>query len=165
MMERKRVRHVLGVLCVVAALLLVACGAGDTSTAQEPAVPVEDNGGAVDEPQAEQVVGEGEVSVIQEEEEDNGFPASLVLHPEATNLQLNPAGGVFVYTVPGLVAETMEYLEAEMKAKGWEELGQPVIMGHLATLNMTKDKSRVTISMQDNERSQTTRIQMLLLEQ
>jgi hypothetical protein len=38
-------------------------------------------------------------------------------------------------------------------------------MGHLATLNMKNDTYRLTISMQDNERSETTRVQMVLMEQ
>ena len=64
-----------------------------------------------------------------------------------------------------MVQETTEYLLTELQAKGWELLGQPTIMGHLATLNMKMGDSRLSVSMQDNERSQTTRVQMLLMEQ
>ena len=47
----------------------------------------------------------------------------------------------------------------------WEELGKPTEMGHLATRNMLMDKSRLTITIQDNEHSETARIQMLLMQQ
>jgi hypothetical protein len=141
-MKERRILWVVGSLCLLVALLLVACGGGNTSAMQESSNVTEKTG-----------------------PENDGFPSNLVIHPEATNVQMNPASGTYIYVVPGMVAETLEFLETEMKAKGWEELGRPTIMGHLATLNMTLERSRVTISMQDNEISQTTRVQMLLLEQ
>ena len=64
-----------------------------------------------------------------------------------------------------MAAETTEYMLTELEAMGWEERGKLTVMGHLATLNMQMDKSRLTISMQDNERSETTRIQMVLMQQ
>jgi hypothetical protein len=92
-------------------------------------------------------------------------PDSLVIHPDATNLEIDPANDTYVYIVPMMVGDTTDYLLNALQEKGWETLGQPTIMGHLATLNMQQDDLRLSISMQDNERSETTRVQMLLMDQ
>ena len=63
-----------------------------------------------------------------------------------------------------MVKETADYLLVEHEAKGWERLGAPTIMGHLATLNLKMGDSRLTISMQDNELTEATRVQMLVIQ-
>ena len=92
------------------------------------------------------------------------IPDVLVIHPDAFDFEINAVNDTYVYVVPMMVAEATEYMLTELKVLGWEELGKPTVMGHLATLNMQMDKSRLTISMQDNERSETTRIQMVLMQ-
>ena len=161
-MERKsNLRIFLGVVMGVT-LLLAACAGGATSSPTTQGDTVAGNGQAVvvdDQPDATADTAGGA------EEASSTFPDILVLHPDAMDIQANDAAGTYVYVVPGMVAETMDYIQTELKAKGWEPLGQPTVMGHLATLNMQMGKSRVTISMQDNDLSQTTRVQMLLLQQ
>ena len=93
------------------------------------------------------------------------IPDVLAIHPDAFDFEINALSDTYVYLVPMMVAETTEYMLTELKALGWEELGKPTVMGHLATLNLQMDKSRLTISMQDNERSETTRVQMVLMQQ
>ena len=93
------------------------------------------------------------------------IPDGLMNHPDAYDFEVSAVSDTYVYIVPMMVAETTEYMLTELKALGWEELGKPTIMGHLATLNMQMDKSRLTISMQDNEHSESTRIQMVLMQQ
>ena len=95
----------------------------------------------------------------------NQVPDSIVVHPDAMNLEIDRANNTYVYIVPMMVQETTDYLLGALEEKGWEPLGQPTVMGHLATINMQQEDHRLSISMQDNERSETTRVQMLLLEQ
>ena len=66
--------------------------------------------------------------------------------------------------MPLTAQEIADYMLEEMKALGWEELGRPSIVGHMATVNMQMGRSRVAISMQYNERSQTTRVQLSLMQ-
>ncbi len=161
-MERKRILRILGGVTIVVTLLLAACAGGNTSSPT---------------PQGDMVAGDDPATVVEsqpdatadttgsEEAASNSFPDILVLHPDAMDVEINAAAGTYVYIVPGMVADTVAYLQTELEAKGWVVLGQPTIMGHLATLNMQMDNYRVTISMQDNDLSQTTRVQMLLLQQ
>jgi hypothetical protein len=163
-MERKRILRIMGGLVVIAALLLAACGGGAASNPTPQGNTATDNGQTMnDDQQPEATMADtsdgGEAAASSE------FPDILVLPADATDVEINAAAGQYVYVVPMMVADTIAYLQTELEAKGWQPLGQPTIMGHLATLNMQMDKSRVTISMQDNDLSQTTRVQMLLLEQ
>jgi hypothetical protein len=161
-MVRKDIVRFIGLLVVVLTLVSAACAGGATTGAPElgtgpgqNTAPVQNNGDAVVEPAAP------EATLTAAEM----FPDTLVIHPDAMNIDAKPASGTYVYIVPMLVQETTDYLLAEMMALGWEELGKPTVMGHLATINLQMGKTRVTISMQDNERSQTTRVQMVLLQQ
>ena len=159
-MEKKRTIRLVGYLLLVLSFALTACG-GANATPEVIEAPA--NGSTTEETTngATEVPAAPEATPTDAER----FPEILVLHPDATDIQANPASGTYLYIVPMMVQETNDYLLEAMKALGWEELGRPVVMGHLATLNMQMNKTRVTISMQDNERSQTTRVQMLLLEQ
>lgn len=162
-MERKRVLRIVGGLIVIAALLLTACGGGATSSPTPQGNTVTDDGQTMNtEQQPEATTADTSETVETPSPE---FPDILVLPPDATDVEINAAAGQYVYIVPMMVADTIAYLQTELEAKGWQPLGQPTIMGHLATLNMQMDNSRVTISMQDNDLSQTTRVQMLLLQQ
>lgn len=168
-MEKKRVFTIIGLLLIILTLVLAACGGGDATSAPEVADIPADQGSAEEQAETEASTDDATAdepdipeSTLTPEEM---FPEILVLHPDAMDVQANPASGTYVYIVPMMVQETTDYLLAEMTALGWGELGKPTVMGHLATINMQMDKTRVTISMQDNERSQTTRVQMLLLTQ
>lgn len=164
-MKGKRfLRDILGVV-VVAVLVLAACGGGateeppDTSAGDGPVVVEEEEATPEEESETSEAVAEdtpGPEALI---------PDVLVLHPDAYDIVATPSSGTYIYVIPGMVAEAMEYMLTELKAKGWEELGQPTLMGHLATLTLQMGKDRLTISMQDNEISETTRIQMLLMQQ
>lgn len=153
-----------GGVLIVALLLLAACGGGNT--VETPAtsggnVVVEGEDAAVPEESGDETVVEVEATLSPEEQ----IPDVLVLHPDASDLVVNPPSGTYVYMIPGMVKEAMEYMLPELKAKGWEELGQPTLMGHLATLTLQMGKDRLSISMQDNEITEMTRIQMLLMQQ
>lgn len=163
----------LGIVLIVATLLLAGCGNGGGSESATPesgsSTTTEDSGAASDSGGDDGGSEAGDESSASEPEATaspaDQFPDVLVIHPEAFDLEVNEASNTYVYLVPMMVGDTTEYLQEELKAQGWEELGQPTIMGHLATLNMTSDNYRLTISMQDNERSETTRVQMVLMEQ
>ncbi len=92
------------------------------------------------------------------------FPEILVIHPDATDLEISAATNTYVYVMPMMVADAIAYLEPALKDKGWIELGKPSVMGHLATLNLQREGYRLNVSLQDNERSKTTRVQMRLQE-
>ncbi len=146
-------------LVVTLGLLLVACGGGEAPSGGgggEKVVTV----AAQESPSAG---GEGEAPAQGETAEQ--IPDILVIHPEAYDLEITKATNTYVYHVPMMVNETLDYLLQELKAKGWEELGQPTVMGHLATLNMKQEGYRLTVSLQDNEHSMSTRVQMLLMKQ
>lgn len=171
-MERKHtdIRRGLVVLMLVifTVLGLVACGSGQEDATPEVSAPVVNNDGdAAEEPEggAEGNVEEGgadapEATPTLREQ----IPDSLVVHPDAFDFEITPASNTYIYIVPGMVAETLEYMEAEFTSRGWEALGKPTVMGHLATLNLQMGKSRLTVSMQDNERTETTRVQMVYFE-
>ncbi len=166
-MEKTRVITVIGLLLLVLAFVLSACGGGNVApisegenAAEEQVQPQAQTGSAASDDDDEVQEPAAPAATLTPAEQ---FPETLVIHPEADNIQANPSSGTYVYIVPMMVQETTDYLLQEMEALGWQVLGKPTVMGHLATLNMTMDKTRVTISMQDNERSQTTRVQMVVL--
>jgi hypothetical protein len=174
MMERKLIRRwlVLLLLIATAVLGLVACGSDSGDAVSEADAPaVADNGSTTDQTADEiedDVEDEGEQDVAEAPEATltlrEQIPDVLVIHPDAFDFQVTPASNTYIYVVPGMLTETLEYMEAKLMAKGWEELGKPTIMGHLATLNLQMGKSRLTVSLQDNERSETTRVQMVFFE-
>jgi len=165
-----KLKHValVTLMILTVGLLLTACGKGGQGTEAQPTTAE-----VQETTEAGQSESGGEVEETEEPAEspeapaeaEGGFPETLVVHPDATDIEANPASGTYIYVVPMMVQETTEYLLTELQARGWEPLGQPTIMGHLATLNMKMGDSRLSVSMQDNERSQTTRVQMLLMEQ
>ncbi len=135
-------RRVLSFLLLLTVMLtLVACGGG---------------GGGTTEPT-------GNGGNVPEATPTPGFPEYLPLHPEATEVQINVASKVYSYVMPGLVKEAVDYIDPQMEALGWKLIGKPNIMGHIATINMENDTSRITISLQDNERTQTTRVQFSVM--
>lgn len=157
-MSNRRILGVLGLILVMITLFVTACQGTDV-VAPPNAETTNDNN---QEPIGGQegTAAESEATLSPAEE----FPDVLVVHPDASEFEINAASGTYIYIVPLMVTETANYMLTELKDKGWEELGQPTIMGHLATLNLQMDKSRLTVSMQDNERTQTTRVQMLFIE-
>ena len=162
-MRRNRALRGAGGLLIAVMLLLAACGGGSTE-----APPAAEGGGPTVEEEVPTAADNGDETVAEAEPTstpENQVPDVLVLHPDAYDLVATPASGTYVYQVPGMVAEIMEYMLTELKAKGWEELGQPTLMGHLATLTLRMGKDRLTISMQDNEITEATRVQMLLMQQ
>ncbi|MCU0519616.1 MAG: hypothetical protein MUF84_02830 [Anaerolineae bacterium] len=160
-MTRKRALRGAWGLLIIVVLLLAACGGGDTG-----APPAVDGDGPGVEEEAPTAEDNGDETVAEPTSTaESQIPDVLVLHPDAFDLVATPASGTYVYQVPGMVAEIMDYMLTELKAKGWEELGQPTLMGHLATLTLRMGKDRLTISMQDNEITEATRVQMLLMQQ
>ena len=165
-MERKRVLRLIALMLMAASLLLTACGGGNadevpatnTPTANND-TPAENNDDAGDEEAPAVAAPTATLTLVEQ------IPDVLIIHPDAFDFEVNAVNDTYVYVVPMMVAETTEYMLTEFAAIGWEELGKPTMMGHLATLNMQMDKSRLTISMQDNEHSETTRIQMVLMQQ
>jgi len=148
-MNLKRTLSILGILTLVLTMgfLLSACQ-GEES-------------GPVDSVDSEEITAPAEPTPDPADE----FPEFLVLHPDAFDIDITEVSGTYVYYVPMMVKEITEYLLAEHEAKGWEKLGNPTIMGHLATLTMKMGDDRLTISMQDNELSESTRVQILLMQQ
>ncbi len=133
-------RRIAGLMfLLVIVVMLAACGGGGTT---EPT----GNGGTV--PEATPTP---------------SFPEFLPLHPEATEIQINAASKVYSYVMPGLVQDVVSYIDSEMEALGWKLIGKPNIMGHIATINMENETSRISISLQDNERTQTTRVQFSVM--
>ncbi len=145
-MHLKRTLSIFGILTLVLTMvfLLSACQGEESGTviSEETEAPAEPTPDPADE-----------------------FPEFLVLHPDAFDIDITEVSGTYVYYVPMMVKEITEYLLAEHEAKGWEKLGNPTIMGHLATLTMKMGDDRLTISMQDNELSESTRVQILLMQQ
>jgi hypothetical protein len=159
-MAKKRSFWFIRLFVVVVALGLMACGGGEATGVPAVAGQSEDSGTTV------QTNGSanGELAPTETPSTAAGqYPETLVIHPDATDIEAKPASGMYVYLVPLTAEETSEYMLAEMKTLGWEELGKPSTIGHLATINMQMGRSRVAISMQYNERSQTTRVQMSLM--
>lgn len=158
-------------LLIITTLMLAACGGGETPTVgvdngNEGPV-VEEGGEDTEEEVMDATNGNGEVDEGEEPPAapEGEIPDILVVHPEAFDLKASPASNTYVFIVPMMVAETSEYMLTNLEEKGWATVGQPTVMGHLATLNMQQEGYRLTISMQDNERTETTRVQMMLLEQ
>lgn len=133
----------LSILLLLVVSLLVACGGGSGGGKTGP---VENGGGSVPEPTP-----------------TPSFPEYLPMHPEATEIQINVASKVYSYVMPGLVKDAVAYIDPEMQALGWRLIGKPNIMGHIATINMENDTSRISISLQDNERTNTTRVQFSVM--
>ncbi len=162
-MDKKYVLRAIGLLLVLVIFGLTACGGGNTIDATGVEVSPQNNDTETEieidaEPAAEQAEPEATLTAAEQ------YPDILVLHPDATNIDATPASGTYVYVVPGMVKEISDYIFEEMRALGWEDLGRPAVMGHMASANMQMGRARVAISMQDNDRSQTTRVQMLLQE-
>lgn len=163
--------RIVGAFVVIVALLLTACGGGGETPSGESSVA--ESGSTTTESTEKTTEASGETTEKPAEpaeptatlEPKDKIPDILIVHPEAFNFEVTEATNTYVYVVPLMVAETTEYLETELKALGWEELGKPTVMGHLATLIMKREDFRLTVSMQDNERSMTTRVQMLLMKQ
>ena len=157
-MNGKRIVWIMGALLVLVALVLTACGGGGNGGAS--------GGETTTGGEATTETGEtGETTAPEPEatpEPQDLFPDVLVIHPDAFDFEADTATNTYIYQVPVMVAEISSYLETELKAKGWEPLGAPVLMGHLATVNMQSADYNLNISMQDNERSMTTRVQMIL---
>ena len=160
-MYTKKVLGVISLLALVVSLvfLLSACGGGDTEPADTSSGGTTDSGSDDTGTEEETVL---PTATLAPEEL---FPEELFLHPDAYDIEVTEASGMYVYLVPGMVKEITEYLLDEQLSLGWEKLGNPTIMGHLATLNLKMDSDRLTISLQDNELSESTRVQMLLMQQ
>lgn len=167
-MKTSRVLQIVGAILIIATLL-VACSSGGespsgSSTVSEKTTSAnETTGGNTEggktEPTKESVP---DTPTLTPEPK---IPDTLVVHPDATDIEITEATNTYVYIIPGMVAEAVEYFQKELTARGWELLGKPTVMGHIATINMQREGYRLTVSLQDNELSMTTRVQMLLMEQ
>ncbi len=167
-MKTRHFLWIVGILLIITAVLLTACGGGEVTSApgssdSSVTTTSEEETTKSADPAAEKPTDTPIPAATLTPRER--IPEFLVVHPDAFNFEVTEAANTYVYIVPMMVAETTAYLEEGLKAAGWEELGKPTIMGHLATLNMKRTGYRLTVSMQDNERSATTRIQMLLSKQ
>ena len=175
-------RHGLGVigLGIIIVLLLAACAASSPAGGgnrpaddQGSEAQVSSNTGASGDTESDKPADEAEGKETEVEvqaptatpEPKDAIPDILVVHPDAFDFEITEVTHTYVYRVPMMVAETLEYLETELNALGWTELGKPTLMGHLATLNLQREGYRLNVSLQDNEHSKTTRVQMLLSEQ
>lgn len=152
-MNRKRILWSFGIIMILLATTLTACG-GKTPAATPAPGNNSGDGGNGEEMTVEPTVAPEDL-----------FPEILILHPDATDIVVTEATNTYVYIVPMMVEETMTYLQTELEARGWEALGNPSMMGHLATVVMQHDEYRANISLQDNERSMTTRVQISLIDQ
>jgi hypothetical protein len=159
-MHTKKTLSILGtvILVVTLVMLLTACGGAKSDT------PDTSTGGSATGSDSSDS-GNDNVAPPPTEKPEETFPDFLVLHPDAFDIEITAASGLYVYSVPMMVKETTDYLWAEHEALGWETMSNPTVMGHLATIVMKMDEDRLTISMQDNELTETTRIQMLLIQQ
>ena len=173
-MEMKRMLRIVSALLVLITLVLTACGGKETPTtptADTPEAKSNTDNDSSNETSDDSQPTEEVVSDIASAEPtatlapQELFHELLVIHPEAFDFEVTEATHTYVYRVPLMVSDTLDYLLDELHVLGWEELGKPTLMGHLATLNLQQEGYRLNISMQDNERSQVTRIQMLLSEQ
>jgi len=167
-----KILRAVSVLLVVV-MLLVACGGGGDTTVDDggSSVSNEDSTSAASSDSESASSSEAEATKEEATAEpptatpEPSIPDILVVHPEATDIEITAATNTYVYIIPGMVSEATEYFQADLLALGWEGLGKPTVMGHLATINMQQEGYRLTVSMQDNEHSETTRVQMLLIEQ
>jgi hypothetical protein len=158
-MDTNKILRIMLLLLMVSTMLLTACGGGDTGS---PTTSTENTSSSNSSSSSENT--KPAASEATPEPQDI-IPENLIVHPDAFDFEITEATNTYVYYVPMMVAETLEYLEAEMEPLGWEALGKPTLMGHLATLNLQQEGYRLNISLQDNEHSMTTRVQMLLNEQ
>jgi hypothetical protein len=158
-MNAKRIFRTVSGLLIVVTLLLSACGGGSAPTDASPSTDAgENNTGNTDASESKPATQEPTPTP------EPTFPDMLALHPDAYDIEILTATDTYIYYLPMMVAEVTEYLLTELEALGWEGLGKPTVMGHLATINMQREDYRLTISMQDNDHTQSTRIQMILLE-
>ena len=170
-MKTKRTLIILGLLVLAISLvaLVSACGGRESgSTDTDTSTGSGTDSGGTTGSGSDDSGDSGDVDTVEPSptpEPADLFPDILVLHPDAFDIEVTEASGTYVYLVPMMVKETTEYLLAEHEALGWEKLGNPTVMGHLATLTMKMGEDRLTVSMQDNELSESTRVQMLLMQQ
>lgn len=164
-MDVKRVFRIVGLLFVVGTLVLAACNKGGEATSTTPSAnadqPTAETSQSSEGAEEGATAAPAPTATLTAQEQ---FPETLVIHPEAFDFEASTVTNTYVYYVPLLVQETVDYLIPELEALGWTELGKPTVMGHLATLVMQQGKQRLTVSMQDNERSASTRIQMQLMQ-
>lgn len=147
-MGRKQVSGV-GIALLVLMLVVTACGGGASNG--DGSAPVDNgNGAATPEPTISPV---------------DLFPDTLPIHPEAYEFEANVPSNTYSYRMPGMVQETVDYLEPELEALGWVPIGAPSVMGHLATFTMRREGYNLSVSMQDNELSESTRVQMIVNKQ
>lgn len=166
-MKTRHFLWIVSAMLMITAILLTACGGATTPAPAGSDTSVTTPSGEGTEKSAEPAAEESAptptpAATLTPQER---IPEFLVVHPDAFNFEITEASNTYVYIVPLMVADTVAYLEEGLKAAGWEELGKPTVMGHLATLNLKRAGYRLNVSMQDNERSMTTRVQMLLHKQ
>lgn len=160
-MNTRKITKLLGILALAIGLIFIVsgCGGGETTVVDT------DNGGSSSGKVTTESGDNGETTASNPvEETEVTFPDVLVVHPDAFDIEITEASGTYVYLVPMMVKETTEYLITELEALGWEIMGSPTVMGHLASLTMQMGDDRLTVSMQDNELSQSTRVQFQLMQ-
>ncbi|GEM_PF-3319354 len=130
----------LGLLLLVA-LVLTACGG-----AKEEGPGVGEPGGPTATPDPATLI-----------------PDIIPILDGAYDFEITEATNTYAYRVPMMIQDAVDTLMPQLEEKGWTLMGTPTVMGHLATVNADSDEYRMSISMQDNEHSQSTRIQFLLM--
>ncbi len=91
------------------------------------------------------------------------IPDAVPVMEGAYDFEITEATNTYAYRVPVMVQEAVDTILPLLEEKGWTLMGKPSVMGHLATINADSDEYRMSISMQDNEHSQSTRVQFLLM--
>ncbi len=91
------------------------------------------------------------------------IPDTIPILEGAYEFEITEATNTYAYRVPMMIQDTVDALLPLLEENGWTLMGNPSVMGHLATINADSDDYRMSISMQDNEHSQSTRVQFLLM--
>ncbi len=143
-MNRNHALWTMMLLLVTASLLLTACGGGSSGAPTDP------SSGAPVEPSATP-------------DPASLFPTEMLpLADGATDIKITEAANSYSYVMPGLVQDCLDTLGPKFEELGWKKVSNPMVMGHLATMVMENDQYRMTVNLQDNERSNTTTVQMNL---
>ena len=128
-------------------LVLAACGGGAAKTAAPTQAPANATGsspaGGAATPTPQGPIVPDDIPII-----------------EGANIERSWEG-VVEYRVAKTIQEVVDFYSTEMPAQGWDPSGSPNILSTIATLRFHKDSGpNVTVSMQYNERAQSTLVRL-----